>query len=38
MAKLTKIVFVKQMSDGKRRLESFEGFYDCGEAVFSKTG
>jgi hypothetical protein len=38
MLNTTKTVFVKQMSEGKRRLEPFEGFYDCGEAVFSKTG
>ena len=33
----TRTVFVLQMSTGARRLSAYEGFYACGEAVFSKT-
>jgi len=37
MAGRTRTVFILQMSDGARRLTSYEGFYGCGEATFSKT-
>jgi len=33
----TRTVFVLQMSAGARRLTACEGFYACGDAVFSKT-
>ncbi|MHC4739021.1 MAG: hypothetical protein ACYS9Y_08975 [Planctomycetota bacterium] len=38
MAKKSKIVFVKQMSEGQMRLGTYEGYYGCGEATFSKSG
>jgi hypothetical protein len=37
MKNRTQTVFVLQMSAGAQRLTAYEGFYACGEAVFSKT-
>jgi len=37
MATRVRTVFILQMSQGERRLTSYEGFYGCGHATFSKS-